>query len=714
MAEVNFNEDNEYQEYKNHSTDKQYRNGKAEEATSPFDNKHEYTSGKESSFKQSTDDEYDSGKKNKKHAEKNDDSAEQYKRRAKKIEKKTNKKIANIDKKEKAVEDKLEKARYKQKVVFEKKHTLKGKAYHSKLKKGQLDTHGYYEKNRTYDERIKRLEADGEDKKNGRFESTDRYKRNGKLYGKNTEEKVRLHYERYRKAKLSDFKNDLKIKEKKAAKKEKKARLLFYSTQKAFDDEAIRDDDEGNSLKSGIKFAKESSKKSIKKVAKNTKLLSNPYDKEKLLETKERLLQDKRTQLEYKKEVNKQKAQIRAEKNAEIKKRRKKNLVQYKNVQQGSFIQRSNRRLSIAKKKAELVKQRAKSVWRVMGIVGTVVSLLAIVVIIGLIVFMAIADGGSQMLIHTVSMNDYYTMSEITNYYNDLCSELDSKYKDDEKREAFEAELREEFHSDIYEYIYELDAVTYDQVKLLSYLSAKYGTFTLDMTKAELDSIFEEMFYEWHEFKEETRSVFNDVAGEWQDELVWICYVHLETKSTEDVVSSRMDSIQSDAYNGYNLSNLGQQTMGPVLKVDWTNKISSPFGTRFHPIHKEIRMHKGVDIAVPVGTQVYSPVNGKVTLASYSDSAGYWVKIEDEKGFVLSFMHLSSYSVSVGQEVKAGQSIALTGNSGSSTGPHLHLGVQNSSGEYINPVLCVPQTYVERKTASNMEGKNSENNRTVN
>ena len=105
--------------------------------------------------------------------------------------------------------------------------------------------------------------------------------------------------------------------------------------------------------------------------------------------------------------------------------------------------------------------------------------------------------------------------------------------------------------------------------------------------------------------------------------------------------------------------------------------ISSPFGRRTDPVTGEPgRMHRGVDFAVPVGTPVYVPADGEVIMVGCDTqgcSKGYGKRIYiKHDGFYTLYGHLSHYTVKKGQKVKAGDMIALSGNTGKSTGPHLH------------------------------------------
>lgn len=109
--------------------------------------------------------------------------------------------------------------------------------------------------------------------------------------------------------------------------------------------------------------------------------------------------------------------------------------------------------------------------------------------------------------------------------------------------------------------------------------------------------------------------------------------------------------------------------------TDGTN-ITSEFGLRSQPTQGASTNHRGIDIGVPVGTNVYACESGKVTIASESQTAGNWVVIDHGNGYVSKYMHNSELKVSVGDQVEKGQVIALSGNTGISTGPHLHFQIE--------------------------------------
>lgn len=119
----------------------------------------------------------------------------------------------------------------------------------------------------------------------------------------------------------------------------------------------------------------------------------------------------------------------------------------------------------------------------------------------------------------------------------------------------------------------------------------------------------------------------------------------------------------------------------PLDKLNMT----SPFGMRFHPVLKTYRMHNGADFSGREGTPLYSMTSG-VVLRTISDNAcGLGAVIQHAEGITSHYCHLSKVSVRAGEKLKPGQRIGDVGNTGRSTGPHLHLGIK-LNGSWIDPV----------------------------
>ncbi len=117
-------------------------------------------------------------------------------------------------------------------------------------------------------------------------------------------------------------------------------------------------------------------------------------------------------------------------------------------------------------------------------------------------------------------------------------------------------------------------------------------------------------------------------------------------------------------------------------------RITSPFGMRAHPTTGEWKMHKGVDMAASRGTPIYATRSGKVTAASSHWSMGEYVSINHGDGFSSIYMHMEYYVVAAGDYVSAGQLIGYVGDSGRTTGCHLHFGI-SYKGEYVNPMQYI-------------------------
>ncbi len=115
-------------------------------------------------------------------------------------------------------------------------------------------------------------------------------------------------------------------------------------------------------------------------------------------------------------------------------------------------------------------------------------------------------------------------------------------------------------------------------------------------------------------------------------------------------------------------------------------RISSPYGNRTHPVTKlPGRFHNGVDVPAVTGTKVVAVADGKVIEIYETEKGGKTMIILHDNGFESRMCHLHKYLVKTGEVVKQGQSIAESGNTGASTGPHLHFGLRDSKKNYVNP-----------------------------
>lgn len=123
---------------------------------------------------------------------------------------------------------------------------------------------------------------------------------------------------------------------------------------------------------------------------------------------------------------------------------------------------------------------------------------------------------------------------------------------------------------------------------------------------------------------------------------------------------------------------------------NWRSLVTSEFGPRIDPINGKAKIHAGIDLGIPTGTQVHTAKDGTVTKVAWDpDGYGNYLMIDHSGGLVTLYGHCSKILASVGQRVKAGNVVALSGNTGHSTGSHLHFEVR-VNGKAVNPRGYLP------------------------
>lgn len=122
----------------------------------------------------------------------------------------------------------------------------------------------------------------------------------------------------------------------------------------------------------------------------------------------------------------------------------------------------------------------------------------------------------------------------------------------------------------------------------------------------------------------------------------------------------------------------------PVKELKY---VASGFGMRTHPIYKTVHFHEGMDFAAPVGTDVIATADGVVLATdyrNYTTGYGLMIRIDHDFGYETLYAHLSDILVQRGETIRRGQIIGKVGNTGQSTGPHLHYEVHKNS-KVMNP-----------------------------
>ncbi|MBN2765636.1 MAG: peptidoglycan DD-metalloendopeptidase family protein [Paludibacteraceae bacterium] len=172
--------------------------------------------------------------------------------------------------------------------------------------------------------------------------------------------------------------------------------------------------------------------------------------------------------------------------------------------------------------------------------------------------------------------------------------------------------------------------------------------------------------------------------------------------------------IQSKSFDDLIVLSKNKETMlehipaiQPVLNKD-LKRMASGYGWRIDPVYRTRRFHAGMDFTAPTGTDIYATGNGTVQSAGWKQGYGNTVEINHGFGYLTLYAHMHKINVKPGQKVKRGEVIGLVGNTGKSTGPHLHYEV-HFKGQVMNPANYYfldlsPEEYDQMVQMSNNSG----------
>lgn len=264
------------------------------------------------------------------------------------------------------------------------------------------------------------------------------------------------------------------------------------------------------------------------------------------------------------------------------------------------------------------------------------------------------------------------------------------------------------------EYNISQDSIYHDSIKLTAFLGARFPDYTLSDVSDELTSIYNALYTTDVQEITETRYRYERRTGSYTEyeydedgiaigshEVTYTYYeavpydyhilnATIRRNDFDSILSSRLSNDdEREAYDIYMATEGGHQTFANPFDSDWTVLISDSFGWRIHPITWAADLHNGVDIAMPEGTTVKSISKGTVTASAYDSSAGNYIKVVDSSGYEVTYMHLKERHLSARDTVEIGASIGKVGNTGSSTGAHLHLEIKDNAGNRVNPRFVV-------------------------
>ena len=227
----------------------------------------------------------------------------------------------------------------------------------------------------------------------------------------------------------------------------------------------------------------------------------------------------------------------------------------------------------------------------------------------------------------------------------------------------------------------------------------------LDTRKAEADELLQELLARADEL-EELQAELEQQESDFLDQIAakeqeyneaklneWLAYMATYTTVPPETTAPPDGEGNTNNSTGTNEGSGNGGTTASPGSSSWIRPCSyvmmtSPFGYRTPPTGGASSYHQGVDLAGPEGTPIYAARSGRVTVAGWGNAAGYYVTINHLDGFSSIYMHLSSYCVSSGATVSQGQLIGYMGNTGVSTGSHLHFGIAYN-GAYVNPANYV-------------------------
>jgi len=254
------------------------------------------------------------------------------------------------------------------------------------------------------------------------------------------------------------------------------------------------------------------------------------------------------------------------------------------------------------------------------------------------------------------------------------------------------------------EYRYNIGEIGHNPYELMGYLSAVFNDFTYTQVEAELYRLFGLQYELTRESVTEVRT-YLDEEGEEQEYDWHILKTALTVRPLSGILSAGLaPGDQAERYGIYMLTCGGRQNFGSPFDFPWLGYVTSPYGYRVHPLSGDKDLHRGIDIAAAEGTPILAVQDGHVVSVGDVRGYGLCLVVEGEDGYQSRYAHCSSITVSAGQEVRRGDVVAYVGNTGDSTGPHLHLEAVHN-GEYLNPYFFVENGGGGYTAAGNAAGR---------
>lgn len=295
------------------------------------------------------------------------------------------------------------------------------------------------------------------------------------------------------------------------------------------------------------------------------------------------------------------------------------------------------------------------------------VSVMVCLIIIALVYSAQAEQGDLSLYSHVMNMysKSYVDVSQAENKLVLLQEEYNVAKHANLQVESFEAlkdyaiTVEQDINIKIDE---EVEHIKTSQNLVVTNIERNIGT----MTTKELSVLNREYI----KYKEDIDKVLKDktsmasMFSEYSGDIIDVSELETSIKEQENILS----------YNSNNNNTYLGELKDLKIPFNYSKRVTSNAGYRTDPITGEIRYHNATDYALPVGTELYSVFNGTITKSdNLGDGYGESIKVDCGNGIVLHYAHLSKRHVEVGDTVSQNQIIGLSGNTGRSTGPHLHL-----------------------------------------
>lgn len=359
----------------------------------------------------------------------------------------------------------------------------------------------------------------------------------------------------------------------------------------------------------------------------------------------------------------------------------------------GTYTNRAKKGLqNVAKKLKEAMTVAAKR----MGIYFGGIVAIMLLILSSVSSFAGLLSNGVNIIVSTSYVSDDLVITETENNYNHM--EADLRYA---------IEHVESDHSGYDEYRYDIDSIGHDSQLLMAYLTAKFQDFTVSQVGSELTEIFDSQYaYNLTAINEirhktVTTTTTDPETGETTTSTSTVSYtwhvlkVTLDTQSFESVLLARMNEEETEIYTTLVETKGNFPSLPSPIREDWESAVSSMYGYRLDPFTRNVGFHTGIDIAKPTGTELVAVFDGQVIDTGYDSGYGNYLVIQSEAGQTVLYGHCNSVEVSEGSEVNMGERVGTVGNTGNSTGSHLHFELRDSDGNRLNPYFYLSSEIAE-------------------